>query len=103
LIPFTVDAEGVTLAVRLTPRAAKKAVGGVIALPDERFALAVRITTPPIEGAANTALIALLAKALGLRKFDVSIRSGETGRLKIVRLAGDGPAIAARLEALIGA
>jgi uncharacterized protein (TIGR00251 family) len=101
-LPFSADAAGLTLAVRLTPKAARDAIGAVIALPDGRSALAIRIAAPPVEGAANAALIAFLAKALGLRKTDVMIRSGDTSRLKILRLAGDGPALAERLAALIG-
>ena len=95
--PFSADAEGVTLAVRLTPKAARDAFGEVLELPDGRSALAVRIAAPPVEGAANAALIAFLAKSLGVRKADVTIRSGEASRLKIIRVRGDGPAIAARL------
>lgn len=95
--PFSADVEGVTLAVRLTPKAARDAFGEVLALPDGRSALAVRIAAPPAEGAANAALIAFLAKQLGVRKADVAIRSGEASRLKIIRVRGDGPALAARL------
>lgn len=98
--PFSADVEGVTLAVRLTPKAARDAFGEVLALPDGRAALAVRIAAPPVEGAANAALIAFLAKSLGIRKADVTIRSGEASRLKIIRVRGDGPALAARLIAL---
>lgn len=98
--PFSADAEGVTLAVRLTPKAARDAFGEVLDLPDGRSALAVRIAAPPVEGAANAALIAFLAKSLGVRKADVTIRSGESSRLKIIRVRGDGPALAARLAPL---
>ncbi|WP_019834311.1 DUF167 domain-containing protein [Sphingomonas sp. PR090111-T3T-6A] len=101
--PFSADTEGVTLAVRLTPKAAGDAFGEVLALPDGRSALAVRIAAPPVEGAANTALIAFLAKSLGVRKADVAIRSGEASRLKIIRVRGDGPALAARLQLLCSA
>jgi len=100
--PFSADVGGVTLAVRITPKAARDGFGEVIALPDGRSALAVRIAAPPVEGAANAALIAFLAKALGVRKADVAIRSGEASRLKIVRVEGDGAVIAERLAGLMG-
>ncbi len=100
--PFSFDADGVTLAIRITPKATRDAFGELLALADGRSALAVRVAAPPVEGAANAALIAFLAKALGVRKVDVAIRSGESSRLKIVRISGDGPAIGQRLEALCG-
>ena len=56
---------------------------------------------PPVDGAANAALVTFLAARLALRRSDVTILSGETARLKLVHLAGDGAAIAARLEALL--
>ena len=84
--PFTADADGVTLAVRLTPKAARDAFCEVLELPDGRSALAVRIAAPPVEGAANTALIAFLAKSLAVRKADVTIRSGGASQLKIIHV-----------------
>lgn len=65
--------------------------------------LLVRIAAPPAEGAANAALIALLADALGVRKRDISIGSGETGRNKQVLVLGDAEALAARLRASLPA
>ena len=61
----------------------------------------MRLVAPPVEGAANDAVIAFLAKALSLRKADIAIRSGETGRIKILHLAGDGAAILRKLDALL--
>ena len=100
--PFTADQHGVRLAVRLTPRAGRNALGGVIRGADGRPTLQVRLAAPPVEGAANKALIAFLAEALGLRKADVTIRSGETARLKLLHLSGDSAAIMARLTDWIG-
>ena len=48
----------------------------------------MRLTAPPVEGAANEALIALLAERLGLPKRSISIVSGATGRQKIVEIVG---------------
>ncbi len=66
-----------------------------------RQALRLRIAAPPVEGAANKALTAFVAKSLDLRKTDVSIRSGQTSRIKMLHLAGEPEVIAARLEAWI--
>ena len=70
----------------------------MIAGPDGRVAPRLRVAAPPVDGAANTALIDFLASALRLRKSDIVILSGETARLKVLHLSGDGPVIAARLR-----
>lgn len=49
-----------------------------------------RVKAPPVDGKANAARIALIAAHFGVRKADVSIRSGASGRLKLVQL-GDRP------------
>src|SRR5947209_5502227 len=92
----------VTLAVRGTPKSSKAALGEVMAMPDGRSLLSVRIAAPPVDGAANAALIEFFSKSLGIRKSDVAIASGEASRLKLLRISGDGQAIAARLRALVG-
>ena len=74
----------------------------MLSLPDGGKALAVRIAAPPVDGAANAALIDLLAKSLAVRRSDVSVIAGEVSRLKRVRIDGDGPRIAERLASLIG-
>jgi uncharacterized protein len=89
------------LVVRLTPRAGRSGVDAVTVEPDGRSVLRLRIAAPPVDGAANAALIAWLASALKLRKADVRIAAGETGRLKRLALTGDAAALVARLEALI--
>ena len=47
-----------------------------------------RVKAPPVDGKANAALIALVAAHFGMRKAQVSIRSGASGRLKLVQLEG---------------
>ncbi len=100
-LPYTVGTGGLSLAVRLTPKASKNSVAGIIEMPDGRFALSIRIAAPPVDGAANTALIAFLTKSLSVRKADVTILSGETSRLKILRIQGDVGRIAGRLRELV--
>lgn len=96
--PYAAMEGGVRLALRLTPRASKNGVDGVIQDAEGRLLLKLRLVAPPVEGAANEALIAFLAKALCLRKADITIRSGETSRVKILHLAGDSAAILQRLD-----
>jgi len=73
----------VVLSVRVVPRAARSGLAGM-----RDGALLVRLTSPPVEGAANAELIEVMAKALGVAKRAVSIVSGERGRLKRVRIDG---------------
>ncbi|MEO3431759.1 DUF167 domain-containing protein [Inquilinus sp. CAU 1745] len=100
--PYGPDGDGVRLAVRLTPRASRDGLDGIVAGPDGRPALQLRLAAPPVDGAANKALIAFLSKALGLRKSDIAIRSGGKSRLKTLHLSGDSAAILARLDGWTG-
>ncbi len=99
--PYAAVPDGVRLALRLTPRAARNGVDGIVSDAEGRPLLKLRLVAPPVEGAANEALIAFLAKTLSLRKADIAIRSGETGRVKILHLAGDSAAILRKLDALL--
>ena len=97
--PYTAAESGVRLALRLTPRASKNGVDGIVADADGRPLLKLRLVAPPVDGAANEALIAFLAKTLSLRKADITIRSGETSRGKILHLAGDSAVLLSKLDA----
>lgn len=76
------------LAVRLTPGASKAAIGGV--WTDEKGAqwLSARVTAVPEKGRANGALIALLGKYLDWPKGAISLESGDSNRLKRLRIRG---------------
>jgi uncharacterized protein (TIGR00251 family) len=74
---------GVVLTVRVIPRAKKTEFGGV-----RGEALVVRLAAPPVEGAANDALIQFLAQALRVPRRAIHIISGEHGRLKRVSIEG---------------
>lgn len=76
------------LAVRLSPRGGRDAVDGWALDEAGRPFLKVRVAAPPVEGAANTALEALLAKALGLPRSAVAVARGQTARIKQVEIAG---------------
>jgi len=87
------EAGALVFSVRVAPRASRSAVLGV-----HEGALKVALTAPPVDGAANAALIAFLAKSLGVPKRDVIIEQGETSRSKRLRVAG---VTRAQLEALL--
>jgi len=78
------------LAVRVTPRSSRASLG-----PGRDGALAARVTAPPVDGEANDAVVALVAKAFGVPKRDVRIVGGETSREKRLAIAGDADALAA--------
>jgi uncharacterized protein (TIGR00251 family) len=96
--PYAATQDGVRLALRLTPRASRNGVDGITEDAEGRPVLRLRLVAPPVEGAANKALIAFLAKTLSLRKADITIRSGETSRVKILHLAGESAAILDKLD-----
>ncbi|MCG9915433.1 MAG: DUF167 domain-containing protein [Phenylobacterium sp.] len=75
------------LAVRLTPRGGRDAAQGWGQDHEGRVFLKVRIAAPPVDGAANAALIAFLAKALSRPRSDIRLAAGQTGRLKLVEIA----------------
>jgi len=76
-------ADGLTLRVRVQPRASKDALSG-----ERDGALVVRLSAPPVEGAANEALARFLGKLLGSAPSAVRILRGLTGRQKLVAVAG---------------
>ena len=84
---FQPDGDGVRLTLRITPRARRAQITGPIEAGGGRSALAVKLAAPPVEGAANEALIALLAEELGVGRSALTILSGEKSRLKVVRVA----------------
>jgi uncharacterized protein len=89
---FSIAADGVRIAVRLTPRARAVRIDGVV-----DGGLRVAVTAPPTDNQANEALLGLLAKAWRLPRRDLSIAAGARSRNKIVAIAGDPATIAARL------
>lgn len=84
----------------MTPKAGRDEIVGVRAAGDGRSHLAVRIAAPPEDGAANAALLRLIAKAAGLARRAVTIATGEQAREKRLKLTGDPVAILANLRAL---
>lgn len=69
--------------VRVSPRSSREAVQGI-----HGDAVKISLTTPPVEGKANRALIAFLSKRLGVAKRAVRIVRGDTGRNKTVEVDG---------------
>ena len=85
------------LTIRVTPRGGRDAVEGWMRDEKGLPVLKVRVTAAAADGAANAAVLALLAKALGRPKSALSILRGETARVKQLEIAGLDEAEAERL------
>lgn len=95
-------ADGLVVTVRLTPKGGRDAVEGVDMLADGRTVLKARVRAAPSEGEANDALVRLLAKTLDVAARRVTLAAGAAGRIKRLKVEGDGAALAAALEAMVG-
>lgn len=99
-LPWRETSDGVELAVRLTPRGGQNGVQG-ISLQDGQPCLTVRVSAPPVDGAANDALMLWLSKALRLPRSHVTLVAGDKARIKRLSLRGAG--LPDRLAALVDA
>ena len=90
-------ADGLAIAVRVTPRGGRDALN---AGTPEHFA--ARLAAAPVDGAANAALVALIAKTFGVPKRAVTIVASETTRLKRLHIAGGSTTLAEIASALYG-
>ncbi len=101
--PWVATADGVVLAVRLTPKGGRDAIDGIETLSDGRPVLKARVRAVPSEGEANAALVKLLAKSLDVPARSVAVIGGATARVKRIAIGGDTSALLARLEKLAAA
>jgi uncharacterized protein (TIGR00251 family) len=85
---------GVRFSIRVQPRSSRPGVGGL-----HGDALKVRVNAPPVDGAANEAVVEVLADALAVPRSAVRLVSGATSRSKVVEVAGVAPG---RVEGLAG-
>ena len=76
-------AGGAVLEILVQPRSSRTRVVG-----EHDGRLKLHLAAPPVDGEANAALVAFLADALGVRRADVALLAGETGRRKRVRVSG---------------
>ena len=96
--PYTITERGLTLAVRLTPKAGRTRIEGLASEPRGGSVIKVAVTAAPESGKANAVLIKLLAKEWRLPKTSIAIQRGATARRKTLAIAGDGRKLAARLD-----
>jgi len=102
-LALNATADGVRVAVRLTPRGRADRIEGIAVSADGRPVLKLSVTAPPAENRANAALIELLAREWRLPKRDVTVVGGAKGRDKTVHIAGHPAALLKRIEPLLAA
>src|SRR5579863_765256 len=95
--PWRYSAQGISVALRVTPRGGRDDIDGVETLANGRAVVKLRVRAIAEGGEANRAVTELLAKALGVPKAAVRVMAGATSRLKQVSVAGD----AARLGEIL--
>jgi uncharacterized protein (TIGR00251 family) len=83
MIPLRETGKGVSFTVKVHPRARKNAITGEVG-----EALKLALTAPPVDGKANQAVIEFFADLFEIPRSSVTITSGLTSRLKVVRIAG---------------
>ncbi len=87
--PWRYSTQGISIALRVTPRGGRDDIDGIETLADGRSVVKVRVRAIADGGEANRAVTELLAKALRVPKAKVKILSGATSRLKQVAVDGD--------------
>ena len=83
MINFTENADSIIFMVRVMPRSSQSEIVG-----EYDDALKVKLNSPPVDGAANAELIKLLARAFDVSKAQIEILSGNTSKLKQVKISG---------------
>lgn len=96
--PVNDTREGARFLVRVSPRASRTALMGVMGEGTEA-ALKIALQAPPVEGRANAALVEFLAELLAVRRVEIAVAQGEHGRSKAIVVRGQSAAeIAARIR-----
>ncbi|MEM7749020.1 MAG: DUF167 family protein [Pseudomonadota bacterium] len=98
--PFRVTKHGIELRVRLTPKSSRDQIGEILEI-EGIGVLRVAVRALPQAGAANAALLALIAKSLRIPKTSIRLASGGKSRIKVLEIAGDPETLAANLDRII--
>lgn len=98
--PWRTSTQGILVALRVTPRGGRDDIDGIETLADGRSVVKMRVRAIAEGGEANRAVTEWLAKALGVSKRDISLKSGATSRLKQIAVHGDPMRLGERLRQL---
>jgi uncharacterized protein YggU (UPF0235/DUF167 family) len=101
--PWRYSTQGISVALRVTPRSGRDEVDGLETLANGRTVVKLRVRAIAEGGEANRAVIELLAKALGVPKGRVRVLSGTTSCLKQVAVDGDPAKLGESLRKLTAA
>lgn len=101
--PWRYSTQGISVALRVTPRGGRDDIDGLETLANGRTVVKVRVRAIADGGEANRAVMELLAKALGVPKASVRMMSGTTSRLKQIAVDGDPAKLGASLRRLTAA
>lgn len=82
MIETSIIGDSLVFRAKVVPRSSKSEIAG-----EHDGALKVRIAAPPVDGAANAELVRLLAKKFGVSRGDIEILSGETSKIKRIKIA----------------
>jgi uncharacterized protein len=99
--PWRYSTQGISVALRVTPRGGRDEIDGLETLADGRKVVKVRVRAIAEGGAANRAVTELLAKALGVPKGKLQVLSGTTSRLKQIAVDGDPARLGEALRKLV--
>ena len=101
--PWRYSTEGISVALRVTPRGGRDDIDGIETLANGRSVVKIRVRAIAEGGEANRAVTELLAKALGVPKRCVRVLSGTTSRQKQVAVDGDPTKLGEALRKLTAA
>ncbi|MGB3445524.1 MAG: DUF167 domain-containing protein [Xanthobacteraceae bacterium] len=99
--PWRYSTEGISVALRVTPRGGRDDIDGVETLANGKSVVKVRVRAIAEGGEANRAVTELLAKALGVPKRSVRLLAGATSRVKQVAIDGEPRRLGETLKALV--
>ena len=83
-IPFKKTRNGITIEVKVDPRSSQKGIAGVMG----GSIVKVKLTAPPVDGAANEQLIEVIAEEFKVRKSQVKVIRGKSSKVKVVEITG---------------
>lgn len=89
LAPYSPTADGIRVAVKVSPKASRDRIGAPFTDADGRAVLKISVTAAPDRGKANDAVIRLLAKAWSVPKTSIRVTSGAADRRKTLHVTGD--------------
>jgi uncharacterized protein (TIGR00251 family) len=82
-LPHSKVKDGIIIEVKVDPRSSRNEIAGIAGKT-----VRIKLTAPPVDGAANEMLVEMFAKKYNIRKSDVVIMKGENSRHKLIKLRG---------------